>query len=757
MNAVGMLENGCAPDTSCPSERAPAANPATYQQGPGRRARSSMNPILLPYTVIDRNRVLGSVGDVDAGRMEMCPFPVHVLFEFCDFVARLGNSVRDGFANSSSALLGCVVRNGCTVRQSVDLSARRPAFGRTVSTKGSHVSVVRANNHLLAVNAYVGDAKTLLAFDLVDVAARTGLAGFTIEVHPPRNAPYFVDNKLRLAADPAHAQVAGESPFSSVNAPIHKFRWVHVPGLMHQGGSPEFGAYTYVVTPRYFTAAGALQPLDPSASAAVGVAVGPFTKGALSVAFTRGYVQSQSFVRHFGPAAHLRPAGDELLFDTSAIATTNAAGQSSSYAEEYQWLGFTARQRVFDVLHRVQADPALRLDVFAYDLDEPDVCALLLKLAGQGRCRIILDDAALHHDCAKPTPEDDFEQSLLAQAGQAGIKRGHFGRYAHDKVLIVSDADGPRSVLTGSTNFSVTGLYVNANHVLVFDDRPVAATYAGVFDEAWDTAVKQGPFAGSQWAAEPFTFDDPAGAASSTTVTFSPHPGDVAQTILNGLVERIHGEAAPAGTTPGTVFFAVMELDGTATNPVYTALNGVHADPHTFSFGISDAPQGVSLYPVGATTGVLVTGKPGAVTLPPPFDQVPTIAGHEIHHKFVVCGFNGPDPVVYCGSSNLALGGEQANGDNLLELHDPDVATAFTIEAVLLVDHYDFLDGLATNAKAHGGATTVPHANLAAAAASAGWYLSTSDQWADKYFDAEDLHCLDRQLFGMAPVTAGAR
>jgi hypothetical protein len=88
---------------------------------------------------------------------------------------------------------------------------------------------------------------------------------------------------------------------------------------------------------------------------------------------------------------------------------------------------------------------------------------------------------------------------------------------------------------------------------------------------------------------------------------------------------------------------------------------------------------------------VLVTGKPGTTTLPPPFDQVTIPPGHEIHDKFVVCGLNGSDPVVYCGSSNLASGGEAANGDNLLEIHDEDVATAFAIEALLLVDHYAFL------------------------------------------------------------------
>jgi hypothetical protein len=78
-----------------------------------------------------------------------------------------------------------------------------------------------------------------------------------------------------------------------------------------------------------------------------------------------------------------------------------------------------------------------------------------------------------------------------------------------------------------------------------------------------------------------------------------------------------------------------------------------------------------------------VTGKPSSVSLPPPFDQVPSPPGHEIHDKFVVCGMVGPDPVVYCGSSNLASGGEAANGDNLLEIHDADVATVFAISTAV--------------------------------------------------------------------------
>ena len=613
------------------------------------------------------------------------------------------------------------------------------------------MSATRNQNHLLAVTAYVGDAKTLLAFDLTDDSARTGLGGFTIEVHPPGTEPYYVTNNLRLAPSPIHAVVAGESPFSTANAPIHKFRWVHVPGLVHQGGTPTFGQYTYVVTPRYFDRSHALQPLDPSTSVSVEVAVGPFVKGALKAGFTRGYVQSQAYVRHFGEKMVIRPSGAGLIYDTSAVAGTNPAGKTFTYAEEYEWLGFTARQQIFSVLDEVQADATLTLDVFAYDLNEPDVVTALLALGAAGRVRIILDDAALHHSVTTPKPEDDFYAKFVAQAGQDAIKRGKFGRYAHDKVFVVSDHDGPRTVLTGSTNFSVTGLYVNANHVLVFEDRDVATTYSGVFDEAWNTDVAKAAFANSRWAAQAFTFGAGGGTVPPTSITFSPHRNDFAAKLLGGLVDRINAEGTLTPPAVGTVFFAVMQLDGAGDNPVYTALNDVHTDPDTFSLGISDSPTGVFLYPVGSKAGVLVTGRPGSPVLPPPFDQVPSIgAGHEIHHKFVVCGFKGDDPVVYCGSSNLALGGEELNGDNLLAIHDADVATAFTIEALELVDHYNFLDSLATKTKAARGAPAAPAptADIAQAAVNTGWFLGTTDAWTTKYFDPNDLHSVDRQLFG---------
>lgn len=665
------------------------------------------------------------------------------------------------------------------------------------------------------LKAYPGDGKTLLAFNLATQADAKGLAGFTIACKPPATAAnpaqYYLLNELQFQTPGDHAQVPTEPPNSSVNAPIEKFRWVHVAGSFHQGLTPSTGQYTYTVTPRFFDAKGSMQPLDATRSASVTVNVGPFQKNSLALGFTRGYMQSEAFTHHFGLSAKLQPAGKTLLFDTSQQAGTNALGQTFTYADEYEWMGASARIQVFNLLNEALNDATVHIDVFAYDLNEPDVLNILLKLAALGRIRIILDNASLHHDSTGTKPEDQF-QVLFTKAAKDGaaILRGKFGRFSHDKIFILSRNNAPYKVLTGSTNFSVTGLYVNANHVLIFNDTTVAAKYQAVFNESWQDKASMS-FATTPLATTPFTVA--AGSVPAMTVHFSPHTTADAQTILTAISTRIQQETT---AVKGSVLFAVMQLTGSPSS-VYSTLNNIHQQQTVFSYGISDAPGGTTLYKPGSKTGVLVTGKPGKTTLPPPFDQVPSPPGHEIHDKFVICNFNGANPVVYCGSSNLASGGEAANGDNLLEIHDGDIATAFAIEALLLVDHYSFLDRYAsaksptkasashkvpaaksplaikksakktakkavkkavkksakkaakkaTAKKATGKAakkvpaktkpakasapneplTTQP-ANKQQAALSAQLYLYTDDTWATAYYNPTDLHCMERVLFG---------
>jgi phospholipase D-like protein len=598
-----------------------------------------------------------------------------------------------------------------------------------------------------SVRAYRGDAKTLLAFNL-EPAATVDLAGFTVQVQPQGHAAYYLYNTLQFETPSDHAQDADEPPYSTINAPLHKFRWLHVPGTSHQGLRPFFGPYTYTVTPRYFAGA-SLQAIDTARSLSLTIEVAPFSKGSVALGMTRGFVQSQGYVRRFGTKAVIQPKDATLLFDTSQQAGTSPTSHRPfSYRDQYDWLGFTARERIFGLLDDVLADPGLHLDVFAYDLNEPDLCQALLTLAQQGRIRIVLDNSDEHHEktpSAKPPEEDQFETLFRQQrTPPADILRGRFSRFSHDKVFILSNGTGPIKVLTGSTNFAVTGFYVNSNHVLVFDDASVAALYQNVFDQVWDGKAQSAPFRSSDLAINPHPFA--AANLPDMTINVSPHAKPRSQELMDAIAARIAAEGHKSPKT-GSVLFAVMDINS-GKSPVYDALRDVHTHDDIFSYGISDNPGGIYLYRPQSTRGVLASGKPGKTVLPPPFSAVPSVTGHQVHHKLVVCGFNGDEPVAYCGSSNLAVQGETDNGDNLLEIRDADIVTVFAIEVVALVDHFDFLDRNAAKQAASGGAPLAQApADKALAALDAHWYLRTDGKWAEPYYNPADLHFVDRQLF----------
>src|SRR5262249_14257168 len=157
----------------------------------------------------------------------------------------------------------------------------------------------------------------------------------------------------------------------------------------------------------------------------------------------------------------------------------------------------------------------------------------------------------------------------------SAICLGCFARFSHDKIFIVSKNGSPIRVLTGSTNFSVTGLYVNANHVLVFDDPEMAGEYAKVFEQSFNilsgtkTPSKgaANAFAATPLASQPFA---PKSAATpKLSVNFSPHTSAKVDEILNGISNRIKQEDK---ATKGSVIFAVMQLTGSQT-PVYQTLS----------------------------------------------------------------------------------------------------------------------------------------------------------------------------------------
>lgn len=550
----------------------------------------------------------------------------------------------------------------------------------------------------VSVRAYKGDAMTLLAFDLKR-SLQTNLAGFTIRYRFKDNGEWkepFIFNRLKFPERffENNPGILKEDRNSTLYSPIQKFNWVHVPNTNINTKNPVFGEYTYAITPRYLKN-GVLQRLDDRLTVKVKINVSPFDMKKTQIGFTRGFVSSVAYAKRFNVNNnHVRPAGDadELLFDVTKKADTARRWNDDTkkyqnvdytFEEQHQWLGWQARKRILDFLDEVINDTALSVKAFAYDLDEPQICKRLLRLARENRLQMILDNAGKHGN------EDSFETNFanefkkLADDAEA-IKRANFLALAHSKVFIQLKKAKAIKVLTGSTNFSTNGLYVNSNHVLIFNNNRIAQLYADVFDASFGDE-KMNVFKGSKHSVNDFDFNE--AGLPKMTVTFAPHTQVAAQRIF----DRINKRIKKAGNTD--VLFAIMK--DTNASSILDAVKQQVQINKVFTYGITDsiskkAEYNVFLYKPNSLKGIRVAAKGIENVLPKPFGKVAKVDGYAIHHKFVVVNFKGSDPVVFCGSSNLSFGPEQKNGDNLLEIHDKDIVTAFAIQALALVDHFEW-------------------------------------------------------------------
>lgn len=589
-----------------------------------------------------------------------------------------------------------------------------------------------ASNKGVSVYAYKGDAMTLLAFDL-DKSMTDNFVGFTIKVSA-NDRTFYLYNKMKFKNEiKLHRKPKNSTEYLSTEfSPIQKFRWIHVPSTIHYIDNPYFGDYTYEVTPRYIENGELLSP-DDKLTVKVTIDVSPFKDGDINVGFTRSFISSQAFAYHFGNQLNLRPNDSDLTFDIklkSGIAKryNRKTGKEDdipfTYEEIHEYLGWQARDRVMEFLDEVMNNNSVKLDIFAYDLNEPVVVEKLLILANQGRVRIVLDDYPDHKkkDCAEMKFEKEFHR---VAKNKDDIFRGHFGSQAHSKVLIQRNnntASKAIKVLTGSTNFTTNGLYINANHTLTFNNKEVAQVYADAFDASFGVD-EMSSFKKSTIASTDYTFNDVN--LPDMTIRFSPHPAKFADIFFNKIKSKILNASSD-------VLFAVMLDD--SNSEILSALHEQVKSEEIFTAGITDVRKGMQLYKPGRKTGIRISGLTIATKLPKPFSDIIKVPGlgHSIHHKFIVVDFKGTDPVVYCGSSNLAYKPEQNNGDNLLEIRDKDVVTAFAIEAIRLVDHFSWLNKLILN--------DVPEDEMFL------YDNSEKTMWYSDYYNAKDLKYLERVL-----------
>jgi phospholipase D-like protein len=505
-----------------------------------------------------------------------------------------------------------------------------------------------------------GERMCLAGMDVDDT--EPDFVGFAIEVRRPGAREFMpLRNRLNFAYDrPAREAVTGFRIYPSTEAPFQKFRWVHFPY------EPKGGTYRYRITKKHMPEDGRL--VDGT-SIELDIQLDPVTyAGFLDVGFTRNFASSQAFNDKYGddfgdPGEGKKP----LIPDSPADGLKFRKPQTDAY----QWLGFEARDLIFRFLDEIERDENVELDVFAYDLNEPDILASLERIGG--RVRAIIDDSKDHSGVG--SAETKAAARLARSAGRGNVLRTHFRRLQHNKVLIARRGGNPFKVLFGSTNFSFRGIYIQANNVLVFQSEEIAALFGQAFDLAFKDSLGFGrnPFA-AQWH---LVHED---GRPPMRFCFSPHrSADLSLNPVAGAIDQ----------ATSSVLFSIAFLNQIRSGPTHDAIERLMRKK-LFSYGVSNVAKGLLVRKPDGSEG-LVDFAYLARHAPEPFrSEWSGGRGINVHHKFVVTDFSLATAKVFTGSSNLAVGGEEQNGDNLVMIEDREVAAAYAIEAVRVFDHLHF-------------------------------------------------------------------
>ena len=196
-------------------------------------------------------------------------------------------------------------------------------------------------------------------------------------------------------------------------------------------------------------------------------------------------------------------------------------------------------------------------------------------------------------------------------------------------------------VWTGSTNFTDTGLTLNANSSLVFTDTMLASNYTAEFEEMW-----AGRFDGAKTVN---TIQRLEYGSTLVESYFSPTDWPAFEVWL---------ELAKAEQT---IHFAMFSwTDELLSKRVAERMGaGVEVYGVWDQFGAANvSSQDEMLCLAGARIGI--ENLPG-----------------KVHHKFAVIDVEGDDPMVIVGSYNWTNAGAYDNDENTLILHDRELARAY--------------------------------------------------------------------------------
>jgi phosphatidylserine/phosphatidylglycerophosphate/cardiolipin synthase-like enzyme len=542
----------------------------------------------------------------------------------------------------------------------------------------------------MTVRAFAGTYVVLLGIHL-SKAHCPGVLGFAIQ-----RSDLTEDEKYWLSGYKTFASVVPQPAqgvlYSTRKHPIQGFSW------------SDFSAkpgHEY----RYRVVALRGTPAHPTLGKEVTVAVTTESEriddGVHQVTFNRGAAASQEYTRLFGDK------------------TPDQVGQAA-----FDWLSRGAAEAIAAFIGRA-LDSGWGLRVGAYEFTDPKVLQAL-KDAWQTRHA---DVEILYH------AENDAQKTLNEQAiEQAGIGSICSPRKAvglslsHNKIIVLTQGGVAKAILTGSTNFSVGGIYGHSNVVHVCEDAAIAAKYLSLWEELKKNRAKK-LAAPDIEASSPLPSSPPP---AGTEPVFSPRTD----------LKALDWYAAAAKGAHDALFMSFAF----GMHPVFQDAYQNGTAPLRFALMESMAGPGTKAQQAAAEAKIIALRKLeenkfaiGAFLPHGAFDRwlAEKLSGLNehvkyIHTKYMLVDPLGPNPLVVSGSANFSAASTTDNDENMLVIaDDPRVADAYLGEFMRLYNHFAFRDWL--NHQTNPDAAAVSH-------------LDETDQWWKGCFGAT-FRSHERQYF----------
>jgi phosphatidylserine/phosphatidylglycerophosphate/cardiolipin synthase-like enzyme len=474
--------------------------------------------------------------------------------------------------------------------------------------------------------------------------------------------------------------------------PIQKFSWRDLTASPGKN-------YTYKIIPMV----GAAGNLQPSGNSVVTNAVSLTPKrGDFSTYFNRGILSTQ-YLAHQIPNGPSGQPNYQVLKDR--IDQPGDPLRNSLAGQIIEGLTF--------LLHRAKNSGG-KCYCALYELNDPELLQLLI---GNQEVHIVLSNTGTDDQVNEPGRQSLHESGVDVTDRMLGS--GHIG---HNKFIVYCDKNGkPRAVLSGSTNWTDTGVCAQSNNALVVDSDDLAADY---FDY-WTRLRAEGDAQSQGFRQQNNSVRNVSIGTTKVKLWYSPNtkaqnksansprPGDM-----------IDVWAAVVAAKKGILFLAFQPGSPSLIEAIAEAKN---ATPALFIRGAVTDPQAASAYddevhlyhrdlhtdtvvPATAVTDQfsywqkeLLKSSPGAHAI--------------IHDKIIVIDPFTADSTVITGSHNLGYRASYNNDENMLIIRGhQELAHAYAVHVLDVYDHYRWRY------------TLQQHPDTA-------WKgLSNTPDWQDKYF-----------------------